>query len=164
MTAIRPSVRLSQGDLPRATRAPTRVVRAGAKPVDGFDSGKPAVKRTVLQRGMTGAQVRGLQQKLLAKGFLNHRDVASGPGVFGPRTEAGVKRAQAAFGLPVTGVAGTSLLAALNGDLFRAANDETPTRPIPSLAVHRQLAQTISDNDEPTTPMGEGLLEANAAS
>lgn len=69
---------------------------------------------TPLQAGSTGPAVVALQRKLLAKGYLTAAALATGPGVYGPRTQAAVRAFQKAYGLPATGVAGAHTLAALN--------------------------------------------------
>jgi hypothetical protein len=55
-----------------------------------------------LKRGMKGADVKGLQKILIGAGHL------AGPadGVFGPKTEAAVKRFQAQLGLTADGIVG----------------------------------------------------------
>lgn len=69
---------------------------------------------TPLQAGSTGPAVLSLQKKLAAKGYLSASSLATGPGVYGPRTQAAVRAFQKAWGLPITGVAGAHTLAALN--------------------------------------------------
>lgn len=114
--------------------AGSRVVRAVAN--DGFDTRSPAV---VLQRGSTGSAVRSLQSQLLKAGFLTTRDITSGPGVFGPRTEQGVRAFQRSVGLAETGVAGATTLSALaSGTRFLSA-------------VRAKLSQTFTE--EKTEPM-----------
>lgn len=68
---------------------------------------------TSLQRGSEGPEVRHVQERLLALGFMSARDFNTGPGVFGPRTEAAVTAFQAARKLTVDGVVGPKTLAAL---------------------------------------------------
>ncbi|HEY1088968.1 MAG TPA: peptidoglycan-binding domain-containing protein, partial [Archangium sp.] len=80
------------------------------RPVDGFER---KVAAAALQRGMTGAAVTQLQQKLVTAKFMSLNDFRSGPGVYGPRTEAAVKRLQLRVGLPVTGIANASTQQAL---------------------------------------------------
>ena len=58
---------------------------------------------TTLHRGLTGPWVAELQRKLVAKGYLSLKAMATGPGVFGPRTEQAVKGLQVDAGLPETG-------------------------------------------------------------
>lgn len=82
------------------------------------DAGQPTrLKRTgaaELKRGSEGPEVRHVQERLLALGFMSRRDFDTGPGVFGPRTEAAVSAFQASRKLAVDGVVGPRTLAALN--------------------------------------------------
>jgi peptidoglycan hydrolase-like protein with peptidoglycan-binding domain len=83
--------------------------------------------------------VRSLQSQLLKAGYLTARDVTSGPGVFGPRTEQGVRAFQRSVGLAETGVAGATTLSALaSGTRFISA-------------VRAKLSQTFTE--EKTEPM-----------
>ena len=96
-------------------------------PGDAFDAPRPAVAlRTSLQRGATGSAVLSMQRKLAAKGFMTSAQLATGPGIYGPRTEAAVRAFQSSRGLASTGVAGPQTMAALEGDGF------APARPVPS--------------------------------
>jgi peptidoglycan hydrolase-like protein with peptidoglycan-binding domain len=63
----------------------------------------------MLRRGAGGSEVRDLQSALLRRG------INPGPldGVFGPRTEAAVRRFQEVEALATDGVAGPKTLAAL---------------------------------------------------
>ncbi|MFT3708890.1 MAG: peptidoglycan-binding domain-containing protein [Archangium sp.] len=150
-------VRLSPRTASAASRQAPRVEvpkqAVAQKQVDGFEQ-KKSVTVLVLQRGMTGSIVTGLQQKLVAARFMSNADFKSGPGVYGPRTEAAVKRLQAYVGLPVTGVAGPSTFSALNGGArFEARNEETA--PIQYSRVQARLSETFSE--EVTQPLGVPL-------
>lgn len=120
-----------------------------ARPVDGFERKSTSV--LVLQRGMTGAVVTALQQKLVSAKFMSQNDFRSGPGVYGPRTEAAVRRLQTFVGLPVTGVAGPSTFSALNSGTRYQERPEI-TSPISMNTVHARLSETFSD--DVTQPIG----------
>lgn len=62
-----------------------------------------SVSFPILQLGMRGDAVMGLQERLKAKGFLQ----SPVDGVFGPETQAAVKAAQAEYELKSDGVVGT---------------------------------------------------------
>lgn len=158
MTAVRFSPRLSTPSVRRRALPVRPAARAVA--VDGFEAAKKPL--AALHRGSTGAAVRALQERLVKAGALTPSDVATGPGVYGPRTEAGVKRFQASVGLPVTGVAGPETQAALaGGTRFQGDRkperhiEDVPTQPILQALVHARLSETFSD--EVTEPMGAGL-------
>jgi peptidoglycan hydrolase-like protein with peptidoglycan-binding domain len=51
-----------------------------------------------LHRGDQGPQVEQLQRALVRAGYLTAAEVDTGPGIFGPRTEAALRRFQAATG------------------------------------------------------------------
>ena len=53
--------------------------------------------------GSKGPQVDALQDKLIKLGYLTQEQKATGPGIFGPKTEAGVKAFQSDVKLPVNG-------------------------------------------------------------
>jgi peptidoglycan hydrolase-like protein with peptidoglycan-binding domain len=87
-----------------------------------------------LRRGQSGPQVRQLQEGLVSLGYLSARDMATGPGVYGPKTEAAVKRLQSASGLSPTGVYEASTRQALT----QALTPTTPTDPsIPAAGMRR---------------------------
>lgn len=62
-----------------------------------------SVSFPILQLGMRGEAVRGLQERLKAKGFLQ----SAIDGVFGPETQAAVQAAQAEYELKPDGIVGT---------------------------------------------------------
>lgn len=115
----------STTSLPQRELGRTRPVTAPqVRAVDAFEAA-PA-RRPVpapLGRGKTGSEVASLQARLVARGFLRSQDMAAGKGVFGPRTEAAVRRLQLAHGLPTTGVADRRTVAALSERPLPAANE-----------------------------------------
>ncbi len=128
--------------------------------VDAFE--RKSVTAQILQRGMTGAAVSKLQQQLVAAKFMSVDEQRSGPGVYGPRTENAVKRLQAYVGLPVTGIAAPSTLAALaSGARYQPVQakpmkrDPEVTTPITMAMVHAKLSETFTD--DVTQPLGSPL-------
>lgn len=90
-----------------------------------------AVPAVELERGDVGPQVLALQNTLVALGFMTRAQVATGPGVFGPRTEAAVARFQQAQGVqPVCGRYGPLT----RGALQAVVAGKQPARP-PSTGV-----------------------------
>jgi len=131
-----------------------RATPATKKSVDGFE--RKSVTAQLLQRGMMGSAVTALQQHLVRAKFMPSNDFKSGPGVYGPRTEAAVKRLQAHVGLPVTGIAAPSTLAALaSGARYQPVSDPEATSPVLSAVVHARLSETFTD--EVTQPTGRPL-------
>lgn len=57
---------------------------------------------TNLQPGQTGAEVKKLQDFLVSKGLMTPQEVATGPGIYGPRTTAAVKKFQEQNGVDNT--------------------------------------------------------------
>jgi peptidoglycan hydrolase-like protein with peptidoglycan-binding domain len=134
-----------------AARPAAAVVK---KAVDGFE--RKSVTAQLLQRGMMGAAVTQLQQRLVTAKFMSQNDFKSGPGVYGPRTEAAVKRLQAHVGLPVTGIAAPSTLVALaSGARYQPVREPETTMPVSLATVHARLSETFTD--EVTQPMGRPL-------
>ena len=156
MTSVRLTPRITsplqvQGHHAARPMAPA----VGGKAVDGFEQ-KKSVTAQLLQRGMMGPLVTQLQQRLVAAKFMPANDFKSGPGVYGPRTEAAVKRLQAHVGLPVTGIAAPSTLAALAGGAkYQPVREPEATMPVSLAAVHARLSETFTD--EVTQPMGRLL-------
>ena len=149
MTSVRLTPRTT-GPLQQVHHA-ARPAPVASKAVDGFE--RKSVTAQLLQRGMMGPQVTQLQQRLVAAKFMPQNDFKSGPGVYGPRTEAAVKRLQAHVGLPVTGIAAPSTLAALaSGAKYQPVREPEATTPINLAAVHARLSETFTD--EVTQPIG----------
>lgn len=73
----------------------------------GTGSTQLRAPNTDLKRGDTGAEVEMLQRGLVKLGFMTQADMNTGPGEFGPRTEAAVKKFQQAKNLePASGAVG----------------------------------------------------------
>lgn len=67
----------------------------------------------VIKRGDSGPQVEALQKKLVSAGFMTQAQMNTGPGTFGPQTEASLKAFQKANGIQQTGQLGPTTYAAL---------------------------------------------------
>lgn len=90
----------------------------GSSDTSSFSPSRPAPKPMSipgrdLQIGMQGPEVRQLQAALVRFGAMSPAQVATGPGVFGPRTQAGVRNFQARYGVPATGYYGPMTRAAM---------------------------------------------------
>ncbi len=66
-----------------------------------------------LARGSTGEGVKALQNQLVKLGYMTAADMATGPGTFGPRTEAALKAFQTANNIAPTGKFGPTTQAAM---------------------------------------------------
>jgi peptidoglycan hydrolase-like protein with peptidoglycan-binding domain len=88
--------------------------------------GRPGLGSRPMRSGNKGWDVAGLQYLLQRAGSGAGR----ADGVFGPLTEAAVKRAQAAAGIAVDGVAGAETLRALRGGGTDTSSGSVPTGPV----------------------------------
>lgn len=86
-----------------------------------------------LREGDKGPKVKQLQDALVKLRYMTAAQVATGPGVFGPKTEAAVKKFQADHKLPTTGYYGDLTHAALKKALGSGTGSkppvEGPTKP-----------------------------------
>lgn len=92
-------------DVARISRLPERsqVSSVRAAPVPDLFDTAPSRSRRTLARGAMGAPVRRLQRTLVKLGHLTREAFATGPGVFGPRTEQAVRAFQLQAGLSPSG-------------------------------------------------------------
>lgn len=86
-----------------------------------------------LRRGNTGPSVQQLQADLVKLGYMTQAQMNTGPGTFGPQTEASLKNFQRDAGLPITGIADAKTMNALNRSTVSQGSIEpeivTPSRP-----------------------------------
>lgn len=80
-----------------------------------------------LARGDSGDAVRLLQDDLVALGYMTQAGMNTGPGIFGPRTQAGVKDFQREHGLPQTGSTDHATRAAMRKALDELAQFDAHT-------------------------------------
>ncbi|WP_096436468.1 peptidoglycan-binding protein [Alteribacter populi] len=101
--------------------------------------------RATVRRGSRGADVRYVQQRLNTLGF----NVGTADGIFGPKTEAGVKAFQKARGIGVDGIVGPQTY----GELAKANPKPKPSlpnvvlranRPYPSGANVRAVQESLA--------------------
>jgi peptidoglycan hydrolase-like protein with peptidoglycan-binding domain len=163
---------------PKHHAAPRRAGHSGASSFQGSASA-PGVD---LARGATGPNVKALQDALVKLNYLSHAAASSGPGIFGPNTEAALKHFQADHGVPSTGFYGPMTRAALNralGGSGQAGGSGTATGSGGSSAagsarVHNLLARfpvgsyagqcsgfTATAMGVPGFPRADGLGPAN---
>jgi len=93
-----------------------------------------------LDKGDTGPKVKQLQDALVKLKYLTSAQVATGPGNFGPKTEAAVKKFQADHKLPTTGHYGELTHAALKKELAKLSGPTGPTKPEPKPGVFKKPA------------------------
>lgn len=92
----------------------------------GVDTNPTERTPTDLARGATGAEVERLQDQLVALGHLTAADKATGPGIFGGRTERALKAFQRANQLADSGVyteATRNAVARLNEGVRRGSDE-----------------------------------------
>lgn len=105
----------------------TSATAVQSKPTTGPATGAGATP--VLKKGMSGPEVKAFQEKLVLLGFLTRSEYATGPGIFGPRTDAATRRLQAWAKIESTGVTGAKTDAAINTLLSqRSAFAKAPLR------------------------------------
>ncbi|HEX8368795.1 MAG TPA: peptidoglycan-binding protein [Pyrinomonadaceae bacterium] len=90
---------------------------AGLSQTGRFDNATRAAMNKIfsgsIERGARGDLVRQMQEKLVRLGYLTRGQVNTGPGIFGPKTEAALRRFQAEHGLTRDGIYGPNTFRAL---------------------------------------------------
>jgi hypothetical protein len=77
---------------------------AAAEARNGTPAPQPAIPQTPgvpvggFKPGQTGAEVKALQDMLVSRGYMTAAQVATGPGVYGPKTQAALAKYQADTG------------------------------------------------------------------
>jgi peptidoglycan hydrolase-like protein with peptidoglycan-binding domain len=89
----------------------------GLSPSGRFDNATRSAMNKIfsgdIERGARGNIVRQMQEKLIRLGYMTRAQVNTGPGIFGPKTEAALKRFQAEHGLTRDGIYGPNTFRAL---------------------------------------------------
>ena len=86
------------------------------------------VNVSVLKRGDRGAEVQEIQEMLVRLGFLTQREMNTGKGTFGPKTEAAVKEFQHEHGLDPGGTVTLETRTAIRAVAKAAPPDATVDR------------------------------------
>jgi D-alanyl-D-alanine carboxypeptidase-like protein/putative peptidoglycan binding protein len=84
-----------------------------------------------MKRGFRGPAVRQLQGALVKLRLMTQQQVDTGPGSFGPRTEAALKKFQATKGMPSSGLYGPATRMAFTRLGARIASTPPPPKPPP---------------------------------
>jgi len=109
---------------PTPPTPPTPSQPTPTTPAPGGASGAPSVD---LKRGAEGPAVRQLQDGLVKLGYMTREQVATGPGVFGPKTQAAVAKFQGDHGIsPNSGIYGPKTRAALGAELNKLSAPAVP--------------------------------------
>jgi spore coat assembly protein SafA len=132
---------------------------SGPTTSSGGTAPTPAASKN-LASGSKGPEVTQLQDKLVSLGYMTKAQVATGPGIYGPRTEAAVKRFQSDNNIQQTGVVGPQTAAALKTAKPVAPGSSNPAGtqwPVPG-------SRTINKADKPGEGAGEfGTPRSNAS-
>ncbi|HEX8734073.1 MAG TPA: peptidoglycan-binding protein [Pyrinomonadaceae bacterium] len=113
----------------------------GLNPSGRFDNATRSAMNKIfsgdIERGARGSIVRQMQEKLVRLGYMTRAQVNTGPGIFGPKTEAALRRFQAEHGLTRDGIYGPNT--------FRALQNATP--------------RTNGNNQQTEPPVGDGEVQ-----
>ncbi|MFP2910041.1 N-acetylmuramoyl-L-alanine amidase [Pyxidicoccus sp. 3LFB2] len=118
-----------------SVRLPPASIATTSRPAPAAQANKAAAAATVtappagLRKGAEGPKVKQLQDALVKLGYMTKAQVATGPGIFGLKTETAVKKFQADKKLPTTGYYGELTHAAMKKAL---ANVDGPVKPPPT--------------------------------
>jgi muramidase (phage lysozyme) len=128
---------------PRTEAAVKDFQRDNHLPVNGrWDSATQRVLNQILnvvKRGAAGDVVDGLQDQLVKHGYMTTAQVKTGPGIFGPKTEAALRRFQSDHQLEVDGRLGPLTYKALQ-------TSPVASRPKPEGAVPNKPVTPIAGN------------------
>jgi len=100
-----------------------------------------------LQPGMTGSEVKKLQDYLVSLGYMTPEEVATGPGIYGPKTTAAVAKLQSDLGVDTGGYAGywgPKTLAKLQSSTVAPATT-TPTATTSGMSALQQQLGMLGD-------------------
>ncbi len=133
-------------------------------PVPSIRSSRPSAPRGApsaeLLKGSRGPAVLQLQQGLLKLGLLSKKDYDTGPGLFGPRTQAALKAFQARQGLAADGIYGPNTRAALGHALATGSLDVFEPKPeSPKTPPASTTTPASTSGQFPQVPHGRAGIE-----
>lgn len=143
-----------------ATRAALAGTPTTAAPSSGSDSADVAdagAPEADLRRGDKGDSVAALQDALVQLGYLSAANKASGPGLFGPRTESALQAFQRAHSIsPTTGVYDTTtrdwLQRRLAGEAAPEIDHQSQGLPTTEAEADEHFISQFRTNWNPTGP------------
>ncbi|WP_224240637.1 glucosaminidase domain-containing protein [Hyalangium gracile] len=176
-------VTFSGGNPPRpgtTPSAPTPSQGTGGTPSTTPPKGGTSLKGTKLpagdlEKGARGPEVEQLQKALVKLGHMTQKEMSTGPGIFGPRTESALKEFQAAHGVdaigrygPKTRAAFEKLGAKIDGGSSgpTGPGPSTPTGPIGDLPktgnafIDKVAADAIKSQRQTGVPASVTLAQA----
>ncbi len=113
------------------------------------------VPKMDLGRGATGEGVKQLQQALVKLGHMTQKQMNTGPGIFGPQTQAALQAFQRKHGVPATGFYGAQTRTALS----KALGNVAPPKPAPQPAPAPKLPVPQMDLGRGATGTGVKQLQ-----
>ncbi|RKG91144.1 peptidoglycan-binding protein [Corallococcus terminator] len=106
-----------------------------------------------LKRGDTGEDVKQLQDSLVQLGYLTHEQVATGPGLFGPQTQAALEKFQGDNGVTAHGHYEAATREALSKSLTRSAQAGGKTQG-PAMSAEAAFITQFTSQYNPNGPRG----------
>jgi peptidoglycan hydrolase-like protein with peptidoglycan-binding domain len=114
-----------------------------------------------LQHGSTGPAVEMLQNELIDLGYLTSTDFKTGPGIFGPRTDAAVKAFQKDIGLNENGIYDLATQAAIR-QINEGVKKGVTGGVVAALQQHLVAEKLLTEEDVATGPGIFGPKTQNA--
>jgi peptidoglycan hydrolase-like protein with peptidoglycan-binding domain len=107
------------------------------------------VPKVVVKRGDRGQDVLALQQTLVSLGYLTDEQLATGPGIFGPQTQAALQEMQTSAGIEP-------------GEVYDTASQEVAEEQIAEFNNHQQLIKNSFQNAIGRQPTPSEMASANS--
>ncbi|MGQ9896466.1 MAG: peptidoglycan-binding protein, partial [Acidobacteriota bacterium] len=120
--------------LPQPPSAPPATPPTTTPPTNG-------IPQATLRQGDRGEEVRTLQRSLIQLGYMTEAAYNTGPGIFGPRTDAALRAFQRDAGITVDGIYGPQTRQALTQALARTQSSTTGTYTVRPGDTLSQIAQ-----------------------